>query len=462
MTSSAASAARQLPLPTSDSLKKESPSPEPTEPIHDVFLAAPVSPPRSPKHSPSSGLSPPNQWNLSRTPHPTNHSVECSEFTNCAALPLSTYRRPSFDDVDNYFELSPRQPDFCAELIVATTDKLSPDSTNQALYCCQPTKLFTLSQLKMSRTPTNRNDVSQTHANQMSFDMLSEAMMLTSSPEMALHSFDDPNRFEAYPRTPQWQTSPVPYSEDFYARPQPNVNHFETVSPVASQEVVPNDLDQLDPSEFFQDYYDHDISQLDRYIHDYEEGSSSNSQHQSTLPEDMVQFAEFLPTETSSGYVFGADSSVVVEQTGRIPSATAGPYYLTTAAATTSTSSATADSSAHTTQTASTSQQRTTRTSTGRQTTSNQRYSPYAGSSGNSSDGGDEPTDYRKKRDKNNAASARSRRKRQEKMQQMKEEKVLLERKNIELRTQAETLENQVSEYKEMLRTFMCKNSGAM
>ena len=126
--------------------------------------------------------------------------------------------------------------------------------------------------------------MSQTHANPMSFDMLSEAMMLTSSPEMALHSFDDPNRFEAYPRTPQWQTcksfnslyknrkttlsAPVPYSEDFYARPQPNVNHFETVSPAASQEVVPNDLDQLDPSEFFQDYYNHDISQLDRYIHD--------------------------------------------------------------------------------------------------------------------------------------------------------------------------------------------------
>ncbi|PAV85831.1 hypothetical protein WR25_01942 [Diploscapter pachys] len=215
-----------------------------------------------------------------------------------------------------------------------------------------------------------------------------------------------------------------------------------------------------------------DISMITRYSHrnsrvysifdNLQEGSSSNSQHQSTLPEDMVQFVEFLPTETSSGYVFGADSSVVVEQTGRIPSATAGPYYLTTAAATTSTSSATAESSAHTTQTASTSQQRTTRTSTGRQTTSNQRYSPYAGSSGNSSDGGDEPTDYRKKRNKNNAASARSRKKRQEKMQQMKEEKVLLERKNIELRTQAETLENQVSEYKEMLRTFMCKNSGAM
>ena len=139
--------------------------------------------------------------------------------------------------------------------------------------------------------------MSQTHANQMSFDMLSEAMMLTSSPEMALHSFDDPNRFEAYPRTPQWQTckfflkinslykngekhnqsfsAPVPYSEDFYARPQPNVNHFETVSPAASQEVVPNDLDQLDPSEFFQDYYNHDISQLDRYIHDDYEVQSS-------------------------------------------------------------------------------------------------------------------------------------------------------------------------------------------
>ncbi len=120
-----------------------------------------------------------------------------------------------------------------------------------------------------------------------------------------------------------------------------------------------------------------DISMITRYSHrnsrvysifdNLQEGSSSNSQHQSTLPEDMVQFVEFLPTETSSGYVFGADSSVVVEQTGRIPSATAGPYYLTTAAATTSTSSATAESSAHTTQTASTSQQRTTRTSTGKQ-----------------------------------------------------------------------------------------------
>lgn len=190
--------------------------------------------------------------------------------------------------------------------------------------------------------------------------------------------------------TNQSFSAPVPYSEDFYARPQPNVNHFETVSPAASQEVVPNDLDQLDPSEFFQDYYNHDISQLDRYIHDdYEvrtvglssricsifdnlqEGSSSNSQHQSTLPEDMAQFVEFLPTETSSGYVFGTDSSVVaVEETGRVPSATTGPYYLTTAVATTSTNSAvTADSSAHTTsQTASTtttSQQRTTRTSTG-------------------------------------------------------------------------------------------------
>ena len=33
--------------------------------------------------------------------------------------------------MDNYFELSPRQPDFCAELIVATTNKLSPDSANQ-------------------------------------------------------------------------------------------------------------------------------------------------------------------------------------------------------------------------------------------------------------------------------------------------------------------------------------------
>uniref|UniRef100_A0A0R3PUJ4 BZIP domain-containing protein n=1 Tax=Angiostrongylus costaricensis TaxID=334426 RepID=A0A0R3PUJ4_ANGCS len=72
--------------------------------------------------------------------------------------------------------------------------------------------------------------------------------------------------------------------------------------------------------------------------------------------------------------------------------------------------------------------------------TTTTRYSPYSPSSLSP----DALSDYRKKRDKNNIASKRSRQKRAEKQREMRNEKEMLERRNIELKTLLGSLEVQL------------------
>uniref|UniRef100_A0A0K0CXF2 BZIP domain-containing protein n=1 Tax=Angiostrongylus cantonensis TaxID=6313 RepID=A0A0K0CXF2_ANGCA len=69
----------------------------------------------------------------------------------------------------------------------------------------------------------------------------------------------------------------------------------------------------------------------------------------------------------------------------------------------------------------------------------------------------DASSDYREKRDKNNIASKRSRQKRAEKQREMRNEKEILERRNIELRTLLGSLEVQVADYKHIVLMMMSK-----
>lgn len=81
------------------------------------------------------------------------------------------------------------------------------------------------------------------------------------------------------------------------------------------------------------------------------------------------------------------------------------------------------------------------------------RYSPYSRSSLSS----DTLSDYREKRDKNNIASQRSRQKRAEKQREMRNEKEMLERRNIELKTLLGSLEVQVADYKQIVLMIISK-----
>ncbi|KAJ1363852.1 hypothetical protein KIN20_023803 [Parelaphostrongylus tenuis] len=82
------------------------------------------------------------------------------------------------------------------------------------------------------------------------------------------------------------------------------------------------------------------------------------------------------------------------------------------------------------------------------------RYSPYSRSSKSS----DVLNDYREKRDKNNIASQRSRLKRAEKQRDLRNEKEMLERRNIELKTLLSSLEVQVADYKQIILMLMSKS----
>ncbi|GMT21137.1 hypothetical protein PFISCL1PPCAC_12434 [Pristionchus fissidentatus] len=70
---------------------------------------------------------------------------------------------------------------------------------------------------------------------------------------------------------------------------------------------------------------------------------------------------------------------------------------------------------------------------------------------------GEDVGEYRKRRDKNNVSSARSRAKKAEALKEMKVEAVQLEKKNIELKAVLDSLEREVSYYKELMMTALAK-----
>ncbi|GMS91029.1 hypothetical protein PENTCL1PPCAC_13204 [Pristionchus entomophagus] len=70
---------------------------------------------------------------------------------------------------------------------------------------------------------------------------------------------------------------------------------------------------------------------------------------------------------------------------------------------------------------------------------------------------GENVDEYRKRRDKNNVSSARSRAKKAESLKEMKAEAVQLEKKNIELKAVMDSLEREVSYYKELMMTALAK-----
>ncbi|GMR44199.1 hypothetical protein PMAYCL1PPCAC_14394, partial [Pristionchus mayeri] len=70
---------------------------------------------------------------------------------------------------------------------------------------------------------------------------------------------------------------------------------------------------------------------------------------------------------------------------------------------------------------------------------------------------GENADEYRKRRDKNNVSSARSRAKKADLLKEMKAEAIQLERKNIELKAVLESLDKEVSYYKELMMTALSK-----
>lgn len=70
---------------------------------------------------------------------------------------------------------------------------------------------------------------------------------------------------------------------------------------------------------------------------------------------------------------------------------------------------------------------------------------------------GENVDEYRKRRDKNNVSSARSRAKKAETLKEMKAEAIQLEKKNIELKAVMDSLEREVSYYKELMMTALAK-----
>lgn len=193
-----------------------------------------------------------------------------------------------------------------------------------------------------------------------------------------------------------------PYSSDIYA------DYF----PGNDYDVDPNDIDTA---------FDCDISTLDSYLHSpscnnaylpHHQPRSSTPTQQSSIASieqpaafDKCAVEEFFPNLCQSS------NASLVQQTSRRSSRSSGIVTTTT------------------------------------------RYSPYSPSSLSP----DASSDYREKRDKNNIASKRSRQKRAEKQREMRNEKEILERRNIELRTLLGSLEVQVADYKHIVLMMMSK-----